>query len=113
MNPAEIHLAAFPFGGRVGAKVRPVLTLTGLLGPVPEVLVAYITSVIPPVLVASDVYLNPATPEHAGTNLKAPSLLRLHKLATVHQSDMVRFLGTMSATAWLEVATKLRVLLRL
>ena len=47
MAPSEVSLAAFPFGGSVGMKVRPVLLLTGPLGPVPEVLVAYISSVIP------------------------------------------------------------------
>lgn len=28
MNPDEIYLARFPFGGRVGMKLRPVLLLT-------------------------------------------------------------------------------------
>lgn len=41
MNPAEIHLAMFPFGGTLGAKLRPVLLLSGPLGSVPEVLMAY------------------------------------------------------------------------
>ena len=40
MSPGEVHLASFPFGGTVGAKVRPILLLTGSLGTVPEVLVA-------------------------------------------------------------------------
>ena len=47
MSPGEVHLANFPFGGTVGAKPRPVLLLTGPLGSVPEVLAAYMTSVIP------------------------------------------------------------------
>jgi mRNA interferase MazF len=90
MSPGEIHLASFPFGGRVGAKVRPVLLLTGPVGPVPEVLVAYITSIVPPNLLSTDIVLDPSQPEYAGTGLKAVSLLRLHKLATIHQSDLVR-----------------------
>jgi mRNA interferase MazF len=113
MNPGEIHLASFPFGGRVGVKIRPVLLLTGPLGTVPEVLVAYITSVMPPVTLATDILLDPALPEHANTNLKAPSLLRLHKLATIHQRDLVRFLGTISVVTKAEVDAKLRSLLGL
>jgi hypothetical protein len=33
----EIYLANFPFGDAAGMKLRPVLTLTGPQGPVPEV----------------------------------------------------------------------------
>jgi len=113
MNAGEIHLASFPFGGRVGAKVRPVLLLTGLLGTVPEVVAAYITSIIPPTLLATDLVLDPTRPEHASTNLKAASLVRLHKLATIHRSDVVRYVGTLSATAAATVESRLRVLFNL
>ncbi len=42
MRPGEVYLAQFPFGDVPGMKLRPVLVLTGSLGAVPEVLVAYI-----------------------------------------------------------------------
>ncbi len=113
MQAGEIHLAAFPFGGKPGAKVRPVLLLTGALGPVPEVLVAYITSVVPPALLATDLLLDPGQPDQAGTSLKTVSLLRLHKLATIHRSDLVRYLGILSPAAWADVETRLRLLLNL
>jgi hypothetical protein len=96
MNPGEIHLAFFPFGGRVGTKARPVLMLTGPLGSIPEVLVAYITSVNPVAELPSDVVLDPTKPEYASTNLKKTSLLRLRKLATIHKSDLIRQLGQLS-----------------
>jgi len=44
MRPGEIYLAQFPFGDVPGMKLRPVLLLTGPLGSIPEVLVAYISS---------------------------------------------------------------------
>ena len=47
MNAGEIYLANFPFGGSAGVKLRPVLLLTGPTGNVPEVLTAYISSVVP------------------------------------------------------------------
>jgi len=40
-------------------KLRPVLLLTGPVGPVPEVLVAYISSVRPTVLLDSDLLIDP------------------------------------------------------
>ena len=53
-------------------KLRPVLLLTGAIGSVPEVVVAYISSVIPPNLLSSDVLLDPAKPEFRSTELKVP-----------------------------------------
>jgi hypothetical protein len=113
MSPGEIHLAMFPFGGTLGAKLRPVLLLTGPLGAVPEVLAAYMTSVIPPTLLPTDVLIDPRQPEHSETNLKQVTLLRLHKLATIHGTDVYRHLGGVSATTWSDVEKKLRQLLNL
>jgi mRNA interferase MazF len=113
MSPGEVYLARFPFGGTAGGKLRPVLLLTGPLGTVPEVLVAYITSVIPATTLPTDVALDPSLPEHAATGLKTASLLRLHKVATIHESDLARYLGTVSPATWSAVETKLRLLLGL
>jgi len=113
MRRGEVHLASFPFGGRIGAKVRPVLLLTGPVGPVPEVVVAYITSVMPAVAMASDITLDPKNPDHASTNLRTISVVRLHKLATIHQSDLVRYLGRISAITQTQIDTILRALLNL
>jgi mRNA-degrading endonuclease toxin of MazEF toxin-antitoxin module len=113
VSPDEIYLASFPFGGSAGMKLRPVLLLTGPIGDVPEVIVAYISSVIPPALLLSDILLDPAVAEYASTNLKTKSVLRLHKLATIHARNMVRRLGALSRTTASEVDGKLRKLLSL
>jgi mRNA interferase MazF len=83
MKPGEIYLARFPFGDVPGMKLRPVLLLTGTVGSVPEVLVAYISSVLPAQPLPSDLILDPAQAAFQSTNLKVPSALRLHKLATI------------------------------
>jgi len=93
MQPSDIYLARFPFGDVPGMKLRPVLPLTGSLGSVPEVLVAYISSVVPAPLLPSDLLLDPAKPEFHDIHLKVLSALRLHKLATLHCSSLVRVLG--------------------
>ena len=111
MHPGDICLAGFPFGDTAGMKLRPVLVLAGPVGPVPEVLVAYISSVIPPALMSSDLVLDPARPEFRSTNLKTASVLRLHKLATIHASMIVRHLGVMPQSQKTIVAMKLRDLL--
>ena len=113
MNPGEIFLANFPFGGSAGMKLRPVLLLTGAIGSVPEVLVAYISSVIPATLLPTDVILDPADPRYATTKLKIKSVLRLHKLATIHQTSLVRQLGRISQPVHQDVNDRLRDLLNL
>jgi len=113
MSPGEIHLATFPFGGTVGAKLRPVLLLTGSLGSVPEVLTAYMTSVIPATQLPTDILIDPKQLQHSAMGLKQVTLLRLHKLATVHDGDVMRYLGQLSAATWSDVETKLRLLLNL
>lgn len=113
MVPGEIFLANFPFGDSAGMKLRPVLLLTGPLGSVPEVLVAYISSVVPPVLLTTDIALDPADPQQATVRLKQKSVLRLHKLATIHESSLVRQLGRLSPALQSDVKHRLRFMLHL
>jgi mRNA interferase MazF len=90
-----------------------VLLLTEPIGAIPEVLVAYISSVIPLQPLRSDVLIDPARPEFRSTNLKTMSTLRLHKLATVHASSLARYLGVIEGSTQRAVAAKLKDLLQL
>jgi mRNA interferase MazF len=94
-------------------KLRPVLLLTAPVGPVPEILVAYISSVVPQELISSDLLIDPAQPQFDSTHLKTLSVLRLHKLATIHVSSLVRELGVLKEEEQAVVAGKLRQLLNL
>ena len=111
MQPGEIYLAYFPFGDVAGMKLRPVLLLTETIGTVPEVLVAYISSVIPTQILPSDLLLDPRIGEFRSTNLKVLSTLRLHKLATIHCSSLARYLGQLQSPTREVVASKLKDLL--
>ena len=111
MRPGEIYLARFPFGDVPG--MRPVLLLTGSIGSVPEVLVAYISSVLPAQPLPSDLVMDLATQEFQSTHLKVTSALRLHKLATIHCSSRARHLGVLESAQLAIVAEKLRALLGL
>jgi mRNA interferase MazF len=113
MRAGEIYLARFPFGDVPGMKLRPVLLLTGSVGPIPEVLVAYISSVVPGHLLPSDLIIDPASPEFQGTHLKVVSAVRLHKLATLHCSGLVRYLGGVESGHLAVISGKLRALLAL
>lgn len=113
MKPGEIYLGRFPFGDMPGMKLRPVLVLSSSVGSAREVLVAYISSVMPTEIFPTDILLDPASERDRATNLKSASVLRLHKLATLHETSLVRRLGQLSPEAAGVVATKLRAWLSL
>jgi len=113
MKRGDIYLGRFPMAGKGGVKLRPVLMLTDPVGPVPEVLAAYISGSIPPSLLPSDILLDASQPEFASTNLAQISVLRLHKLSTLHQRDFVRRLGELSPAVMKQVEALLRTLLKL
>jgi len=113
MQRGEIYLASFPFGDVPGMKLRPVLLLTPPIGSPAEVLVAYISSVMPSGLLPSDIVLDPQTSEGQATNLKTTSVLRLHKLATIHTTSVRRYLGKIAAVTESAVNAKITTLLNL
>jgi mRNA interferase MazF len=107
ISRSEICLATFPFGDRPGMKLRPVLVLAPPTGPGPEVLVAYISSIVPTELLPTDLVIDPSRPEFRATGLKVVSVLRLHKLGTIHVRTVVRSLGSIEAHHRMNVAAKL------
>lgn len=74
---------------------------------------AYISSVLPSQPLPSDLILDPAQPPFQTTDLKVPSALRLHKLATIHSSSLARHLGVLESGQQKVVGEKLKTLLGL
>jgi len=108
MTPGDIFLGQFPFGDVAGMKLRPVLLVSDVVGPASEVLVAYISAML-----STDILLNPSHERDRSTNLKVISVLRLHKLATIHKSSLVRRLGELSPDGLDDARSYLRRWLRL
>src|SRR5271157_1830553 len=96
MQAGEIYLAQFPFGDVPGMKLRPVLLLTGPVGPVPEILVSYISSVIPPQVLASDIVVDPSKPGFGWIydNVGGENLGRDHRRNVRNQNFRNRTNGT-------------------
>ena len=113
MKPGDFCLCRFPFADRDGSKKRPALILSPLVGPAREVVVAYVSTVLPASLLPTDILISPTDPDHASTGLADPSILRLHKLATVHGRIVGRRIGELSPALGAEAADKLRRFLNL
>jgi mRNA interferase MazF len=90
LQRGDIVLIRFPFTDLSGSKRRPAIVLADYP---PDMVVAFISSVIPTIIEPSDVILEPSSPFFAATGLKKASLIRLRKLATLEQSLITRLLG--------------------
>ena len=94
-------------------KLRPVLLLTPPIGPYQELVVAYISSVVPSSPLPTGIILDPNQPAFVHTHLKVISVLRLHKLATVHTKSLRRLLGSIPSEIQDAVQEKLRFVFNL
>jgi len=86
-------LVPFPFDDLSTAKVRPAVCLTNPVGPHRHVVLAFITSRVPPELLETDVVLDSRDADFAVTGLRLSSTLRLHRLMTVSTSLIPRELA--------------------
>lgn len=91
----DIVLVSFPFTSLASTKVRPALLVGRPSGE--DVIAAFITSRIAggdgPAPDLAQYVLEPANAEFAATGLRAPSAIRLNKLATLHRGLIRRHLG--------------------
>ena len=98
----------FPFDDLSGAKVRPAVCLTEAIGSHRHVVLAFITSVVPTVLEATDVVLDPGGPDFGRTGLRVRSALRLHRVVTVSAAIIQRQLGVLAPSFQAQVQQRLR-----
>ena len=88
----DVVLTRFPFTDLTGASVRPALVVsTGLIGH--DLVLAGISSVIRGAAIPTDLIVDTIHPEFSQTGLRVASVLRLHKLAAVESTVIIRRLG--------------------
>jgi mRNA interferase MazF len=106
----KVILVPFPFDDLTGNKVRPAVCLTEAVGAHRHVVLAFITSVVPPTLERTDVLLDTSTPDFARTGLRVRSVLRLHRMVTVSATIIRRQLGILPPSLQTEVRQRLQAL---
>jgi mRNA interferase MazF len=106
----RVVLTRFPFTDLAGSAVRPALVVSvGSIGD--DVVLAAISSVVRQPLAATDCLIESAHPEFALTGLRVTSVVRLHKLATVDRTVLIRSLGHLGAEHRAEADRLLKVVL--
>lgn len=109
----SVVLIRYPFTDLSGSKVRPAIILTPkeLLHKIDDVHCLFISSVAPRSLLPTDYFLETNHSGFPQTGLKFRSLLRVHKLALLHKSLVLRVLGMLNDELMEEVNKRLRIAL--
>ncbi len=109
----RVILVPFPFDDLTGTKVRPAVCLTDAVGAHRHVVLAFITSVVPPRLEPTDLLLDPGDADFARTGLRVRSALRLHRMVTVSATIIRRQLGVLAPNLQVQVRQRLQTLFAL
>jgi len=106
----KIVVIPFPFTDLSSIKRRPALILRETKY---DVVVAYISSALPPVTSPADVLIPQTRPSFTSTGLVSDSAIMLDKLATVEKSLIIRILGEVDDDLKAEINSKLAACYRL
>ena len=113
MTRGKVVLVPFPFDDLSATKVRPAVCLTEPIGSYRHVVLAFITSQVPPDLLNTDLVLDARQPDFVATGLRVSSTLRLHRLMTAPVSLIRRELGELSSNMQAQAADRLKKLFAL
>ncbi len=113
MRRGTVVLTPFPFTDLTGAKVRPAVVVSRTDRPGDDVVLVFISSVVPQKLLLTDLPVDPSHSDFRASGLKVASVIKCDKLATVQRSILMGELGTLSARLLRELGGKLRHALEL
>jgi len=106
----KIVLVPFPFTDLTAAKLRPALVI---YEGKEDVVVAFISSKVPPELAETDVLITKEQASFRNTGLKVNSVIKLDKVATLLKDLILGELGELDKELRKEVNQRLRKILEL
>lgn len=111
----EIVMVYFPYSDGSGGKVRPSLVIQNDSDNrrLDNTVVAMITGNISHAHEATQVLLDPSTPDARHSGLRGPSVVKCNVLVTVNQRTILRTIGSVSSTIMVQVNDGLRAALGL
>ena len=93
LRRGDIVLVPFPFTDLKSHKVRPAVLLSPGISRRGDVIVAFISSVLPLPPSPTEVILEVHQPAFPASGLKVASVFKMDKLVTLHRSLVLRRLG--------------------
>jgi mRNA interferase MazF len=113
MNRGTIVLTKFPFTDLSSSKRRPALVISKTCNEKHDVIVAFISSVIPDQLSETDFVLNTEHRDFPVTGLRKKSIFKMDKVATLNKSIFTGELGYLSKDIIRQLESKLMIALDL
>jgi len=96
-RPGEISLVRFPGADLRRGKYRPVLLISKIPGAFDDLLICAITSQLRHEVKGWDERIDISDDDFISSGLKAPSIIRIGKLATVEESVLEGVIGEISS----------------
>jgi mRNA interferase MazF len=113
MERGTIVLTPFPFTDLPSAKRRPALIVSPVEDPASDVLVAFISSVVPPSPKPTDLILREGDIGFRQTGLSRDSVFKMSKLATISPSIFTGEIGEVPDEMMVEIEKRLLIALDL
>ena len=113
MNRGTIVLTKFPFTDLSSSKRRPALVISKTSNEKNDVIVAFISSVIPDQLSETDFVLNTEHRDFPVAGLRKKSVFKMDKVATLNKSIFTGELGYLSRDVIRQLESKLMIALDL
>jgi mRNA interferase MazF len=96
MTRGTVILTPFPFTDLQGAKIRPAIVVSRTDRPGDDVILAFISSLVPDRPLPTDLIIDPESSSGRSSGLKRPSVIKCDKLATVERRILLGELGSLS-----------------
>jgi mRNA interferase MazF len=115
MKRGDVVIVDFPFQDIPGSKIRPAVVVQNDRDnqSLPNTIVAMITGNLSDAAWPTNVFVDPAANDGAGSGLRGPSLIKCGNLATVRQRRIMRVIGHLTNTVQQQMNAALRAALEL
>jgi len=107
MERGTVVLTKFPFTDLSSAKRRPAVIISRVSNEKEDVIVAFISSVIPYNLSETDFVLDTGHKDFAAAGLKKKSVFKMDKLATLNKSIFSGIMGNISVDILKQLESRL------
>lgn len=108
MTRGTVVLTPCPFTDLQGAKVRPAIVVSRTDRQGDDVILAFVSSVVPAQIPPTDLIVDRETPEGRSAGVKRTSVIKCDKLATVQRRILLGELGSLSRALLREMDQRLK-----
>jgi mRNA interferase MazF len=112
LKQGDIILINFPFTNPVQTKLRPAVIITETKDKYQDLIVCAISSVVPEYSSEREIIIKKDSPFYKKTGLRADSVIKIDRLATLRKTDIVMKIGECPAELWKSVAQKFKSLVK-